>query len=113
MRSTSSQVLFQQLNRFRRTEPTLPPMAPHGMPSLVSEPIVTCDNSQYLSNAGGQQRDRSGLLLSVPIYDETTRAFKGLVTTVVRLNVLEARLLDWPGIPVMPDSTGRLLRSTR
>ena len=92
--------IVDQLNRFRRENPTLPPMAPRGIASLLSQPVITCDNSQYLSTTTGQPRDRSGVLLSVPIYDETTGVFKGLVTTVVRLNVLEARLLDWPNIPV-------------
>lgn len=92
--------IVEQLKRFRQENPTLPPMAPHGMPSLLSQPVITCDNSQYLSTTTGQQRDRTGLLMSVPIYDETTDAFKGLVTTVVRLNVLEARLVGLPDIPV-------------
>ncbi len=94
--------LVDQLNRFRHDNPTLPPMAPHGVASLLSQPVITCDNSQYLSTKTGDQTDRTGVLLSVPIYDEATGAFKGLVTTVVRLNVLEARLLDWPNIPVTP-----------
>ena len=95
--------IVHQLNQFRRDHPTLPAQAPHGMPSLISEPIITCDNSQFLSTSGSQQRDRTGMMLSVPIYDEETGAFKGLVTTVVRLNVLEARLLGWPNIPVTPE----------
>ena len=49
---------------------------------------------------GGHDRDRLGVLLSVPIYAEADGALKGLVTTIVRLNALEARLLDWPLVPV-------------
>jgi diguanylate cyclase (GGDEF)-like protein len=94
--------LVEQLKRFRQENPSLPPMAPHGMASLLSQRVITCDNAQYLSTATGQERDRAGVLLSVPIYDESTKAFKGLVTSVVRLNVLEARLLGLPNIPVTP-----------
>jgi diguanylate cyclase (GGDEF)-like protein len=94
--------LVEQLTRFRRENPWLPPLAPQGMPILLSPPLITCDNSQYLSPATCQQRDRTGMLLSVPIYDQTTAAFKGLVTAVVRLNVLEARLLGLQTIAVTP-----------
>lgn len=92
--------IVRQLAQFRREHATLPATAPRGVATLVSAPIITCDNSQYLSTHTGHDRDRRGVLMSVPIYDETSGAFKGLVTTVVRLNVLEARLLDWPMVPV-------------
>ena len=92
--------IVRQLAQLRRQHPTLPASAPHGVASLMSRPVITCDNSQYLSARGGHDRDRLGVLLSVPIYAEADGALKGLVTTIVRLNVLEARLLDWPLVPV-------------
>jgi diguanylate cyclase (GGDEF)-like protein len=100
--------IVRQLGQFRREHPALPTSAPHGVASLVSSPLVTCDNSQYPSSEGGQERDRRGVLMSVPIYDEASGAFKGLVTSVVRLNVLEARLLDWPLVPVFAPEWARL-----
>ncbi len=92
--------LVHQLAQLRERHAWLPASAPHGVASLVSRPVVTCDNSQFLSQRLGDDRDRKGVLLSVPIYSEGDGALKGLVTTVVRLNVLEARLLDWPLVPV-------------
>ena len=95
--------LVRMLDVLRREYPTLPANAPHGIATLVSHPIVTCDNSQYTSLTTSQNRDRMGLLLTVPIYDDANGAFKGLVTTNVRLNVLEARLLNRPVVPVTPE----------
>ncbi|MFT3953486.1 MAG: EAL domain-containing protein [Piscinibacter sp.] len=92
--------IVRQLAQLRSRHPMLPAGAPHGVASLVSRPVITCDNSQYLSTGSGHDRDRLGVLLSVPIYAEADGALKGLVTTIVRLNVLEARLLDWPLVPV-------------
>ncbi len=94
--------LVRMLDTLRREHPSLPADAPHGIATLVSRPIITCDNSQFTSLATGKDRDRMGLLLTVPIYDEVNGAFKGLVTTNVRLNVLEARLLNRPLVPVTP-----------
>ena len=92
--------LTEQLNLLRRDHPSLPPTAPRGVASLISHPLITCDNSQYLSKSKGNPVDRLGMLFSVPIYDAHSQAFKGLVTTIVRVNALEARLIDWPLIPV-------------
>ncbi len=92
--------LVRLLDILRREHPSLPPDAPHGIANLVSSPIVTCDNSQFTSVSMGQDRDRMGLLLTVPIYDDVNGSFKGLVSTNVRLNVLEARLLSRPLVPV-------------
>lgn len=100
--------LVGQLDQFRRDHPALPAGAPHGIANLVSHPLLTCDNSQFLSRAQGEDRNRTGLLFSVPIYDDATGLFKGLVTTVVRLNVLEAKLLDWPLVPVTAEEWARL-----
>jgi hypothetical protein len=97
-----------QLARLRSEHPFLPASAPRGIAHLVSPPLTTCDNSQFPSSASGQNRDRAGVLLSVPIYDEQNGALKGLVTSVVRLNVLEARLLDWPLVPVTAAEIARM-----
>jgi diguanylate cyclase (GGDEF)-like protein len=99
--------IVRELAYFKREHPVLPATAPRGVASLVSPPMITCDNSQFPSLTSGQERDRRGVLFSVPIYDDTTQQFKGLVTTVVRLNALEARLLDWPLIPVTPAERAR------
>ncbi len=98
----------RELARFKAEHAMLPADAPRGLAHLVSPPLVTCDNSQFPSTATGQDRDRTGFLLSVPIYDERSGELKGLVTSVVRLNVLEARLLDWPFVPVTAQEKSRM-----
>ena len=92
--------LTRQLDTLRHDQPGLPANAPQGVASLVSKALVTCDNSQFISTRQGHAVDRMGVMFSVPIHDAGTGAFKGLVTTIVRLNALEARLIDWPLVPV-------------
>jgi len=92
--------IVRQLDAFRRLHPHLPSSAPHGIAALLSPALITCDNTQYLSTSASHDRDRRGVLLSVPIYNQPGGAFMGLVATVVRLNVLEARLASLPLVPV-------------
>ncbi len=101
----------RQLSHLRQTYPTLPGSAPSGIGAVTSSLMRTCDNSQFTSIAQGKVRDTFGLLLSVPIYDLTTNRFKGLVTAVIRANVLEAALIGWPLIPVSPSDHDKLSQS--
>jgi diguanylate cyclase (GGDEF)-like protein len=103
--------LVRQLDYFRRQHPQLPRTAPQGVAALVSPPLITCDNSQFTSKSSSHDRDRRGVLLSVPIYDQVTGRFKGLVTTVLRLNVLEAKLANLPLVPVTPQEKAAARRS--
>lgn len=96
-----------------------------GFPALASSSLRTCDNSQYQSVSRDDVRDAHGILYSVPIYDPSNR-FRGLVSVVLRTNVLEARLLGVPTLPItdadreslraagisMPGSAGRFLLSS-
>lgn len=77
------------------------------IPVVASQVIRTCDNSQYTSIRTGQVKNAEGLLYSVPFYGMDNQ-FKGLISVVVRTNVLEALLLDLPFIPVTPDDLARL-----
>jgi diguanylate cyclase (GGDEF)-like protein len=92
--------LTQLIKRMNVDHPTLPSTAPKGIALDISPLMVTCDNTQYLSITKGNPIDRQGIILSVPIYDDANDKFKGVVSTIVRSNVLEARLLGWPEIPV-------------
>ncbi len=102
--------LTGQLDTLRREQPQLPHSAPQGVALVVSPALVTCDNSQYDPPRLNNPIDRQGILFSVPIYDADSSGFKGLVTTVVRLNALEARLIDLPFIPVTPAERERASR---
>jgi diguanylate cyclase (GGDEF)-like protein len=90
----------RQLDHLRRFAPMLPAEAPQGIAAITSELLRTCDNSQFTSLANGDERDSHGLLLSTPVYDLASKRFKGLVTAVLRANVLEATLLGWPRLPI-------------
>jgi diguanylate cyclase (GGDEF)-like protein len=103
--------IVRQLDAFRSLHPQLPPSAPQGIAALVSPALITCDNTQYLQASATHNRERSGVLLSVPIYDQPGGSFKGLVTTVVRLNVLEARLANLPLVPVTPQEKAHARRN--
>ncbi len=90
----------RQLSYLQQYHPQLPRAAPEGIAAVSSTLLRTCDNSQYTSIANGDERDTLGILLSVPIYDQANKQFKGLVTAVLRANVLEAVLNGWPRLPI-------------
>jgi len=72
-----------------------------GIPAIMSPLLRTCDNTQYAAVADGDVRDTHGLLYSVPVYrNDDGGGFNGLVTAVLRANVLEAMLVGVPFIPV-------------
>ncbi|MEH6472533.1 MAG: bifunctional diguanylate cyclase/phosphodiesterase [Halopseudomonas sp.] len=76
------------------------------IPALISPLMRTCDNTQYNSVIGGNEEDSHGLLYSLPVFDLDNRRYKGIISTVVRANVLEAVLVGVPFIPVtVADST--------
>lgn len=87
----------RQLAWFRRNEPQFR-FASHieQIPAIISPLLRTCDNTQFVSLARGNERDAYGFLFSVPVYDGTGGRFKGLISAVVRANTLEARLLGIP-----------------
>lgn len=82
----------RQLSYLQQYHAQLPRDAPDGIAAVSSTLLRTCDNSQYTSIANGDERDTLGILLSVPIYDQANKQFKGLVTAVLRANALEAVL---------------------
>nr|WP_067295487.1 EAL domain-containing protein [Marinobacterium profundum] len=90
----------RQLAYLKQHYSFLPDEAPKGIAQVSSSLLRTCDNSQYTSIAKGDERNTYGILFSVPIYDQPRNAFKGLVTAVMRANVLEAALIGWPTLPV-------------
>lgn len=100
--------LQRLLDHFRKKYPRLPPTAPDGIGVDISPVMITCDNSQFLSIRNGNQQNRLGVLISVPIFDDDDGTFKGLISTIVRTNVFEAHLVNWPFIPTS-DSERRKL----
>ncbi|WP_210397435.1 putative bifunctional diguanylate cyclase/phosphodiesterase [Motiliproteus sediminis] len=73
------------------------------VPAISSPLMRTCDNSQYGSTSEDDVRDTYGLLYSVPVFDLDTQQFKGMISAVLRANVLEALLVGRPFVPVTPE----------
>ncbi len=90
----------RQIAYFRKHHPSVADNALDGIVPINSGLIRTSDNQQYLSKLHGDKRNLVGLSFSVPIYDINSHYFKGIVTTVVRANVLEAALIGVPFVPV-------------
>lgn len=68
------------------------------IPAELSSVLRTCDNAQYKSVSTGNVLDASGFVYSVPIYNFTNQ-FIGVISAVIRTNVIEAAL---QGIPMLP-----------
>ncbi len=71
----------------------------NAIPLAISNPMRTCDNSQYQSISSGSLRDAEGISLAVPFYGRD-KQFKGMIVAVLRLNVLEALLSNLPFVIV-------------
>ena len=90
----------RQLDYLREHSFLMPMESIDSIISINSGMLRTCDNTQFLSKTHGHVRHTYGFTLSVPIYGLEDHQFKGLVTAVLRTNVLEAALLGWPVLPV-------------
>ncbi len=73
------------------------------IPAQSSPLMTTCDNAQYVSKSSGNTHETDGLLYSVPFYNATTQKFTGVISGILRRNVLEALLMGVPMIPVTSD----------
>jgi len=80
----------------------------NAIPAQISALLRTCDNSQYQSKQHGSSRDAVGFVYSLPVYDLNSGRFKGLVSIILRANVIEAKLLDVPFLPITPDDQTRM-----
>ena len=72
------------------------------IPAIVSHPMRTCDNTQYISKNSGNSRDAEGLLYSVPFYNNDGE-FNGIISAIFRTNALEALLLNVPSLLITPE----------
>ena len=71
-----------------------------GIPAILSPALRTCDVTQYESVAHGNPADAAGILYSVPVYALSTGRLKGLMSAVLRTNVLEAVLIGVPQLVI-------------
>lgn len=79
------------------------------IPALISPLMQTCDNAQYPAIAPDKLHNTFGLLYSVPVFDLDSTRFKGIISAVLRANVLEATLLGVPYLPVTLEEQLQLL----
>lgn len=94
----------KQLESFSLEHPTFSFNRLDDIPAQLSHAMRTCDNAQYVSKSSGNPRDAFGLLYSVPFYGGKNE-FKGVISTIFRLNVLEALLIDAPFVIVTEKDT--------
>jgi methyl-accepting chemotaxis protein len=99
----------KQLESFRSEHPTFSFQRLDDIPAQLSHAMRTCDNTQYVSKSAGNPRDAFGLLYSVPFYGAKNE-FKGIISTIFRLNVLEALLMDAPFVIVTQRDAENALR---
>lgn len=64
------------------------------IPAVASPPMRTY-NTQFTSKSKGDPVNASGILYSVPFYDNDGN-FSGIISAIFRINVLEALLIDMP-----------------
>lgn len=99
----------RQLEYFRQNSPEMPLDGLDSIYPVNSGLMRTCDNSQYTSVQHGDARNARGFSMSVPIFDLNSHRFKGLVTAVIRSNVLEAVLVGLPMLPITENEKKALL----
>ncbi len=93
----------KQMELLKQAHPTFSYTAADKIPVFASPLMTTCDNTQYVSKSSGNVHETAGLLYSVPFYSATTQKFTGVISGILRSNVLEAALLGVPFIPITPD----------
>lgn len=70
------------------------------IPAVFSPLMRTCDNTQYIDSEKDNVRNTHGMLYSVPVFSLVDHQFTGLISAVIRANVIESILLDVPFIPI-------------
>lgn len=90
----------KQMAQLRKTYPRFNFTSPEQIPAALSPILRTCDNTQYASVSKGNVHDSDGLLYSVPFYQARGLAFTGVISVIIRTNVLEAALLGLPALPL-------------
>ncbi len=86
----------QQIDALRRQHPRFDFHSIDDIPAVLSPLMRTCDNSQYESRSQGNEHDSHGLLYSVPFYSEQDKQLRGIISIILRANVLEAQLIGVP-----------------
>lgn len=75
----------KQMAFLRKAYPTNKHFKSNKVPVISGPAVITCDNTDFVKT--NNDKDRTGIILSVPFYDEKGD-FKGTVSTIIRLNVI-------------------------
>jgi len=89
----------RQIEAIKSAHPRFDFAAIDDIPAYFSPLMRTCDNTQYVSRKNGSEKETNGLLYSVPFYDQQGE-FRGVISAILRANVLEALLMGVPFVPV-------------
>jgi methyl-accepting chemotaxis protein len=90
----------QQIAAIRKAHGTFDFKSIDDVPAYASPLMRTCDNAQYVSRAHGDVQETMGILYSVPFYSAKDQSLRGVISGILRRNVIEAALAGVPLIPV-------------
>jgi methyl-accepting chemotaxis protein len=90
----------KQMAQLKSSHPTFNYTAIEDIPAVLSPLMRTCDNTQYASIKQGNEKETYGLLYSVPFYNSETQTLTGVISVIIRANILEATLLGLPSLPL-------------
>jgi methyl-accepting chemotaxis protein len=93
----------KQIAQLRAEHPKFNFSSLDDIPAVLSPLMRTCDNSQYSSISHGNVHNTDGFLYSVPFYHADTENLTGVISVIVRANILEAMLLGLPSLPLTPE----------
>jgi methyl-accepting chemotaxis protein len=93
----------KQMALIKQSHPSFSFASAEQIPAFSSPLMRTCDNTQYVSKRSGDAHETDGLLYSVPFYRADTQKFNGVISGILRRNVLEAALIGVPLVPVTPE----------
>ena len=102
------QEYVKQLNWFTQTFPEwLGKNDITKIPALTSPLLRTCDVTQFDPSQENNFQNTLGMVYSVPIFSLADQKFIGIVSAVLRANILESILAGLPFIPVTATDIGR------
>lgn len=86
------------LKALKKSNPVYAYPSLSSIPVAYSEPMLTCDNTQFTSLKDGDPARTLGLISSVPFYS-SRGTFRGIISVVYRLDALRSLLLNLPFLP--------------
>lgn len=86
----------RQIDQLRALHPRFDFKELDQIPAVFSPAMRTCDNTQYYSKTKCRVEDSYGVLYSVPFYSNKNNQLRGIISAIVRTNVLEAQLVGVP-----------------